>query len=41
MVFQARRARRALLFGRHPPLRFVVLLLLAGAFLFPFLKGCS
>ena len=30
MVFQARRARRALLFGRHPPLRFVVLLLLAG-----------
>src|SRR4029453_5136181 len=41
MVFQARRARRALRFGRHPPLRFVVLLLLAGAVLFPVLKGCS
>src|SRR5262249_33959071 len=41
MVCQARRARRALLFGRPPPLRFVVLLLLAGAFLFPFVKGRS
>src|SRR2546427_9395794 len=41
MVFQARRAGPALRFGRHPPLRFVVLLLLAGSFLFPFLKGCS
>jgi len=30
VVFRARRARRALLFGRHPSLGFVVLLLLAG-----------
>src|SRR2546423_14159773 len=40
MVFQAWRARRALLFGRHPPLCFVVLLLLAGAVLFPLFLGC-
>src|SRR5262245_42940003 len=39
IVFQARGVGRALRFGRQPPLRFGVLLLLAGAFLFTLLKG--
>jgi hypothetical protein len=38
IVFHVRRVGRALRFGRHPPLRFVVLLLLAGSFLFTLLK---
>jgi len=41
VVCHGRRARRTLRFGRHPPLRFVVLLLLAGSFLFTLLKGRS
>ena len=36
-----RRAGGALLFGRQPPLRFIVLLLLPGLFLFTLLKGRS
>jgi hypothetical protein len=41
VVFQARRADNAMLFCHQPPLRFVVLLLLAGPFLFTLLKGPS
>src|SRR5262245_39356616 len=39
IVFQARGVGRALRFGRRPPLRFGVLLLRGGAFLFPLLEG--
>jgi hypothetical protein len=38
IVFHVRRVGRARRFGRQPPLRFVVLLLLAGSFLFTLLK---
>ena len=41
VVCHGRRAGRALRFGRHPPLRFGLLLLLAGSFLFTFLKARS
>jgi len=39
IVFHVRCVGHALRFGRQPPLRFVVLLLLAGSFLFTLLKG--
>ena len=39
LVFHGQCARCPLRFRRHPPLRFVVLLLLAGSFLFTLLKG--
>jgi len=41
VVFRARRVGTATLFCRQPPLRFVVLLLLAGPFLGTLLKGPS
>src|SRR5262245_56350321 len=39
VVCHGRRAGGTLRFGRQPPLRFVVLLVLAGSFLFTLLKG--
>ena len=41
LVFPVRSGGRTLRFDGQPPLRFVVLPLLPGAFLFPLLKGRS